>query len=200
MQGIAGIVFDLDGTLVSSKLDFAAIKAEIGCPANADALAYIDSLSSVEDRARAMRVIQHHEMQDATDSTWLPGAEQFVNQCAQQQIPMAIMTRNSRVAAAAKIQQNQIPIQLIVSREDAPAKPNPLGLVRIAEQLKLQPKQLLVVGDYKYDLQVANNAGAKSCLINTEPCESFAHLADVHLANFAELQQRFFQTFLEDVE
>ena len=200
MQGIAGIVFDLDGTLVSSKLDFLAIKAEIGCPPDADALAFIDAMPSVADRAAAMRVIQHHEAQDAIDCTWLAGAEEFVKRCALQQVPMAIMTRNSRVAAAAKIQQNNIPIDLVVSREDAPAKPNPLGLLRIAQQLKVQPNQLLVVGDYKYDLQVAKNAKAQACLINASACASFAHLADYHFSSFAELQQSFFHSLLEDVE
>ena len=32
-NNIRGVIFDLDGTLVSSELDFSLIKAQVGCPA-----------------------------------------------------------------------------------------------------------------------------------------------------------------------
>lgn len=200
MESIAGIVFDLDGTLVSSSLQFKAIKAEIGCAPDDDALVYIANLPTEAARDKAMAVIRHHEMQDALNSEWLPGAQAFVERCFDAQIPMAIMTRNSRIAAAAKIQQNQIPIDHIISRDDAPAKPNPAGLLAISAQMQVQPEKLLVVGDYKYDLQVARNAGAKACLVNTDLTDEFAELTDFYFPSMAQLHQRFFATDTEKIQ
>ncbi len=44
LKHIRGIVFDLDGTLVTSNLDFSLIRSELGCPDGLDVLAYVDQL------------------------------------------------------------------------------------------------------------------------------------------------------------
>lgn len=38
IEAIKGVIFDLDGTLVSSELNFSLIKAQVGCPADQDLL------------------------------------------------------------------------------------------------------------------------------------------------------------------
>ena len=46
IEAIKGVIFDLDGTLVSSELNFSLIKAQVGCPAEQDLLDYIEQLPS----------------------------------------------------------------------------------------------------------------------------------------------------------
>ncbi|MFT6928369.1 MAG: phosphoglycolate phosphatase-like HAD superfamily hydrolase, partial [Psychromonas sp.] len=62
MNNIKGFIFDLDGTLVTSSLDFLAIKAEIGCPVDIDALVYIAQLPTQQQRQETMEIIHFHEM------------------------------------------------------------------------------------------------------------------------------------------
>lgn len=157
LDGIKGVIFDLDGTLVDCQLDFAQIKKEVGCPANIDLLAYVDSLNESE-RSHANDVILQHELDDARQSQWLSGAQSFVEEVKRRGLPMAIVTRNCREATATKVAANAIPIETIITREDAPAKPDPTALNMLAQKWQIENSALLYVGDYIYDEQAAKNA------------------------------------------
>ena len=159
-----GIIFDLDDTLVHSALDFAQMRQDIHCPEGEDILGYVERLrykdSEMADMADA--IIIQHEIVEAQTSQWIDGAKEFVEALHQRNIPTAIVTRNCREATAIKLQCNRIPITTVITREDAPAKPDPTALNNIAEQWQIAPQQIAYVGDYLYDIQVAYNAGMQA--------------------------------------
>ncbi len=159
-----GFIFDLDDTLVHSALDFARMRQDIHCPEGEDILGYLERLrqsdSEMADIADA--IIMQHEIVEAQTSNWINGAQAFVEALHEQDIPTAIVTRNCREATAVKLQRNQIPIKTVITREDAPAKPDPTALLNIAKQWKIAPNQIAYVGDYVYDIQVAHNAGMQA--------------------------------------
>ena len=68
------IVFDLDGTLVDSSLDFAAMRAGTGCPDGVGLLEYVETLATAAEREAAHAVIHRYEMEGAERATWIPGA------------------------------------------------------------------------------------------------------------------------------
>ena len=80
-------------------------------------------------------------------------------------LPVAIVTRNCKQATALKISNNQIPISTVLTRECAPAKPDPTALLMIAGQWQIAPAHILYVGDYIYDQQAAENAGMQWLLV-----------------------------------
>ena len=157
LTGVKGVIFDLDGTLVDCHLDFASIKNEVGCPSNEDLLSFAERLPESHSK-EVHDVILRHELADAAQSSWLSGAAEFVQQVKSAGLPMAIVTRNCRRATAMKIATNDIPIKTVVTREDAPAKPDPTALIMLAEQWQLECSALLYIGDYIYDEQAAKNA------------------------------------------
>jgi len=165
VKELRGVIFDLDGTLVSSRLDFPAIKREIGCPQDTDVLVFLKALPE-DTRREAMQVIHRHELLDAQCCDWMPGARAFVEACIEHNMPMAIVTRNSHRSSRVKIERNAIPIDRIVTREDSKPKPDPTALLQIAHDFGLPPHDMLMVGDYRYDLEAGRNANMKSCLIN----------------------------------
>jgi beta-phosphoglucomutase-like phosphatase (HAD superfamily) len=93
---IKGVIYDLDGTLVSSSLNFQAMRQAVGCPQDLDMLAFIAAIEDPQQRQQAQQLVLDHEHQDAMTSTWLPGAQQLVNQI---QLPQAIVTRNNQISA-----------------------------------------------------------------------------------------------------
>lgn len=191
MNQIRGIVFDLDGTLVTSSLDFTLICSEIDCPVDLDVLTYVKQLSP-EDRAEAEAIIHRHEVEDAEQSEWLPGAKRFVDQCRDLEIPMAILTRNSDYSSRIKIAKNEIPIATLYTRENSLPKPNPSALNMIADNYALPNESIMMIGDYKYDLQAGKNANMKTCLVNCEGEPDYLHLADYRYSTFVHLHQDFF--------
>lgn len=188
---ISAVIFDLDGTLLTSNIDFIKMKVDIGCPNDQDILAYVASLPS-KLQYGANRVISEHEMTDAKDACWIEGAKHCITSLGELQLPMAVVTRNCRDAVALKMSNNNVPIDYIVTREDGPPKPDPTTLIEVARQWKIDPRKIVYVGDYLYDVQAANNAGMVSCLYANGRVPEYAHLADYMFSDF--------NTFLQDLK
>ncbi|MBR9828881.1 MAG: HAD-IA family hydrolase [Oceanospirillales bacterium] len=191
MKQLRGVIFDLDGTLVSSDLDFAAIKREINCPPEADVLTFLETLP-VEQQHEAMAIVHRHELQDAQHCEWISGARAFVDSCLEHNIPMAIVTRNSCQSSKLKIERNAIPIEVVITRETSKPKPDPTALLDIARDFALPTHEVLMVGDYRYDLEAGRNANMKSCLVNYTMLPDYSHLADYAFPNFQALHEAMF--------
>ena len=165
LAGIQGVIFDLDGTLVESRLDFAKMREEVGCPPADDILGFVDTLTCERSQARARDLILQHELNDARTSRWLPNGKAMVEKAQNARLPMAIVTRNCRQATAVKMKNNAIPIDIVLTREDAPPKPDPTALLMVANQWGLPPEKCLYVGDFIYDRHAAENAGMQWLLV-----------------------------------
>lgn len=187
LQPIKAILFDLDGTLVHSSLDFKQIRQDIACPESEDVLKYIASLS-IGERDLAEKIIVQHELNDARNSKIIPGVEELLNRLAEHGLKTGIITRNSAEATQIKMQRCGLNIEVVLTREDAPAKPDPSGLLHFTHMWGFKPNECVYVGDYLYDLEAANNAAMHACLYlnedlpNQEPY--YAKKADFICKNF----------------
>ena len=184
---IKAVVFDLDGTLVDSALNFSAICRDIGWPIGTPLLERLAEMTDLAERQRAEQIIRQHEMTGADNASWMPGAQQCVQNLMAQGMPLAILTRNMRAATQRVLQRLQIPIRHVLTREDCAPKPDPAGLLHLAAQFSLPISQVLYVGDYLFDLQTAANAGAPSCLYLNNHNSEFASQADWTFNHFEQL-------------
>ncbi|MGO4894014.1 HAD family hydrolase [Flavobacterium sp. W21_SRS_FM6] len=173
---IKGIIFDLDGTLLTSSLDFKAIREQIHCPSHLDVLSFIAGLPA-QTQEVANQVVLAHEMADAQDSMWISGAEQAIASLKKRKIPIAIVTRNSKQATLHKLKNNKLVVDTVITREDAPPKPNPYALLKIAKNWGLPVQQVAYIGDYLYDIQAANNADMFAGLYAPNEVPNYAYLA-----------------------
>ena len=189
LAGIKGVIFDLDGTLVESALDFSQIKQELGCPCDVDLLDFVADITHPPLRDRANQIILAHETQDATNAKALPHMHELLSSIEQLSLPSAIVTRNSKAATATKLRQNNINLELVLTRECYPAKPAPDALLAIATTWDLDPASLIYVGDYLYDIQAAKNAGMKSVFINHNKQPDYQSQADFIVNDLRQLQQ-----------
>jgi phosphoglycolate phosphatase-like HAD superfamily hydrolase len=75
----------------------------------------------------------------------------------------------------------------VLAREDAPYKPNPQGLWQICAAWGLPPAEVLMVGDYLYDIQAGRRAGTRTALLTHGKTWPFADQADLAFASFEEI-------------
>jgi len=190
INNIRGFIFDLDGTLVSSKLNFALIRKQINCPADQDLLTFIANIGCDIEKANALAHVHQHELDDAYDAIMLPGVATLLDTLHQKGIPTAIVTRNFKQAAEIKMRNNQINISTLITRDDAPAKPDPTALIQLAHQWQIPTQELIYVGDYVYDIDAAINANMRSCLYVEGNLPHYAHKADMVVYHFDQLTEK----------
>ena len=184
---IHGVLFDLDGTLANSKLEFPEMCREAGLPEGTALLEHCAALGECDEARNIQAIIEKHEMAGAERAEWIDGAEVLVHQLYDAGVPMAIVTRNMRRATTLMVSKLEIPISLLVTREDCPPKPDPEGLLFVSEQWGIQADLLAYVGDYKYDMLAAKNAGMLGVLIRNSRNGEFAALANLAIFEFEEL-------------
>ncbi|WP_420340880.1 HAD family hydrolase [Vibrio mexicanus] len=192
---IKAVVFDLDNTLVSSDMDFQALRQQMGCPPQYDLLTFIDEIDCPIQTQAAHQQVIDHEMSDAKSSEPMPGCIEFLKYLCQENLQTAIVTRNCEPATALKLEHNNITIEHVISREHYPPKPDPTSLLALAEQWDYPCKHILYVGDYIYDLQAADNAGMPSCLMTHGRDLDFADMATIALPHLTDLHQLFIRHF-----
>lgn len=188
------MIFDLDNTLVSSTLNFDEIRATLGCEKTDDLLEFVDALPERE-QANANKQLIDYEVNDALNAKKLLGTDQLLGLLSELAIPCAIVTRNCRQAALIKLQNNNIDIAMLLTREDHKAKPAPDALLHLAELWQIAPENLLYVGDYIYDLQAALNANTMSCLVTHGETFDYASLANIVVNELLELRDVVEQSF-----
>jgi len=181
-----GVIFDLDNTLVSSSLNFKHIRAEIGCTEHTDLLTYIEQLPEVEAQA-AMDIVLSHEYQDAESAVLMPGVVECLAVLAEQNIKMAVVTRNCQHAAQLKLAKTGLEFDIVLTRDDAPAKPDPTALLQVADSWQVTPSQCIYVGDFLFDIQAADNAQMDSCLYILDARPDYADRATHTIEHFTQL-------------
>ncbi len=195
LDNIQGIIFDLDGTLANTKLNFSAMCAELEIPAGTPLLEYLAGIDDACEQARARAVVERHEMQGAERAEWMPGARDMLQLLHRAGVPMGIVTRNMRRAACLTVERLGIPIDRMVTREDCQPKPHPQGLLQIAADWPMPARDIVYIGDYKFDLQAANSANMIACLIDNGKNASYASLADWVISDFSEVTDKVLQRF-----
>ncbi|PQO33543.1 HAD family hydrolase [Blastopirellula marina] len=165
LSHLRGIIFDMDGTIVDSGLDFSAMRQEMGLRPGLPILEQLDELSPAE-RA-AMEVILHrHEMAGADRATIIDGADRLLAALASQGRPMAIVTRNSTATTAYTLDRLKIAhyFDIVICREDGPHKPDPWAILEICRRWQFSVEEVVMVGDFELDILAAHHAGCPSVL------------------------------------
>jgi len=166
---IKGVLFDFDGTLtVPGALNFPAIKRMLGCPLDHPILEFIAS-EPAERRPRLMKILEEQEDLAAAASIPNRSAERCLQILKAREIPMAILTRSRLKPIATALQKFEgvtiDDFKAIITREMSLPKPHPDGVIEAAEQMGLSPRELMVVGDFSFDVISGSGAGAVTVLL-----------------------------------
>jgi len=160
---IRGVIFDLDGTLVDSGLDFDLMRQEMQLPEGLSLLEAIDQLDDAR-AAECREILARHEWAGADQAHLMPGVREFLSQLTARGMPQAVLTRNARDVTLATLSRLRLAFDPVVTREDAPAKPDPTAIWRICEQWRLAANQVVVIGDFHFDIEAGCRAGCRTVL------------------------------------
>lgn len=177
-------IFDLDGTLIDSKLDLAysvnATRAHMGLGplphqlifsyvGNGAPMLIRRSLpdASEEECARALEFFIHYYHDHRLDHTTLyPGVGTTLRELRAGGVELAVLT-NKPVRISTAIVEGlgvaDLFAEVLGGNSFDKKKPDPVGILHLLERTGASPARTLMVGDSNVDIQTAVNAGVASC-------------------------------------
>jgi len=161
-------IFDLDGTLLESMIDFEAIRRDIGLPPDLPILELMEAMPEAE-RRRAYAILDRHEAEVARNSLLMPGAKELLADLRRRGTKVAVLTRNSRVSVDAACARHGIEFDRAVTREDHKPKPSPDGIHFLMAACGAESREAVMIGDYRYDVEAGANAGIRTIALISKP-------------------------------
>jgi phosphoglycolate phosphatase len=207
--GVRALVFDLDGTLIDSKLDLAlsidATLKHMGRASLPHELIYSyvgngaavlvrralgDAVTDAEADAGHRFFLAYYREHMLDNTVTYPGVREALEALGHH--PMAVLT-NKPVRFSEKILEGLRIASyfrcVYGGNSFETKKPDPEGLNTILRAFKIEPRQAMLVGDSDVDVRTARNAGAWACGVSYGlGLESMrAHPPDLMLDSLAEL-------------
>lgn len=189
---IQGIIFDLDGTLIDSRLDFVAMRREMELAPDMPILEALARLAP-QHAQRCRTILQRHELAGAERATLLPGVVDLFKILDARGIRRAIATRNSRQITEITIGKLNLALDVVLTRDDGPVKPDPWSVLRACEIWGVSTGETVVIGDFRFDIECGRAAGSRTVLLShphearTYPNPEKADLVVTSLAEYSRL-------------
>lgn len=194
------IVFDLDNTVVHSRIDFAGIRRALGelllahrvvdepvvseGPRRRSIGQLIELAEHHDDRhgtrlaLEMWRIVEQYEREGMHLATVEPDAAPTLAELRRRGHALAILTNNSRRAALEALRKfGLLPfLDPVLGREDVPAmKPSPSGLLEIRRRLGERGGTIVTVGDSYLDGLAAQGAGCPFIAFRPQPGDLEGH-------------------------
>ncbi len=190
---IKAVVFDLDGTLVTFRLDYLAARsdaiqalAKLGLPPSLfsireslfkmydTAVLYLKNNGDETGAQGVYNVIfsiaERYELEAARQTELIPGAIETLNTLKDMSLKLGLCTNDGAMATkfiSTKFGLDQL-FDLIVTREQVPrVKPDTIHLQAVLTPLNVVPKEAVVTGDHEVDMRMAKAAGAIAVGVTT---------------------------------
>jgi phosphoglycolate phosphatase len=187
LQEIDTVLFDFDGTLVEIDIDFTQMRQgvlSLGLEYGVSAEPGLYVLESLEDifgkllqldenqanefKQRAKRLIVSIEIEAASRTRTMPGAERTLKELKDRGIKIGIVTRNCRSGVMKSAEMGDFLYDLILTRDDVEkVKPDPQHLLDALDILTSKPEKSIMVGDHPMDILAGKRAGIKTAAVLT---------------------------------
>ena len=206
---VRALVFDLDGTLIDSKLDLVSsvnatlremkrealptelVASYVGSGAPTLIRRALGGNPSEEELMRALAFfLVHYEENKLNETRLYPGAAETLAEL--KSLPMSVLT-NKPVKISVKILEglgvSQYFRSIYGGNSFETKKPDPAGAKQILSELNVAPGDAAMIGDSEVDVQTARNAQMRSVIVNFGfgIHDRAAHPADVYVDRFEEL-------------
>ena len=192
-KAVRAVVFDFDGTLAETNIDFALMRRRIiehikawGLwHADADERRYVlELIAYAEDklaaeprrrvayRAEADQILEDVEMLTCPQAHPFPGIVPGLHRLADRGYGVGIITRNCRRGVKAVTDRYHLRHDVLLTRDDVEkVKPDKAHLLQALAMLEAEPDEAVMVGDHPTDIEVGKAAGTLTCGVLTDRTE-----------------------------
>lgn len=120
-------------------------------------------------RSRLFEILEKREEQAAVRSIPNTGAEDCLKTLKEKGIPFGIFSSNNPRSVLTALKSFGVikaeDFHIMITREDVAPKPHPEGVYLAADRMDISTSELMVVGDFQYDVLAGSSAGAFTVLL-----------------------------------
>lgn len=182
LSTIEAVVFDFDGTLAETRIDFAKMRRlilelcrkwgvwEEGMDEGkyileviADGKAKLgdDSPSAVQFGAEAAAVLEQVELETCASAEPFPGVVEALQELHERGYKVGIVTRNCRAGVASVTARHHLYHDVLSTRDDVQrVKPDPAHFREAVAALGVRPEHAVMIGDHHSDIEGTYGTGA----------------------------------------
>ena len=215
-MGAPLLIFDLDGTLIDSRLDLAysvnAARAFMGMPALEHETVYryvgngaamliqraLGEMASPENNEKALNFFLGYYAEHKLDYTVLyPGVREALDRFLEQRVPMAVLTNKPVRISKAIVDELGLGahfFEVYGGNSFEFKKPHPIGIEKLMAEAGAAAADTIMVGDSGVDVQTARNARVRSCGVTYgfQPETFTQHPPDILVDRLEELAGHIF--------
>ncbi len=171
-KDLRGVIFDLDGTVVENDYDWPRIKEELGTSGE-PILTYLEGLDEPE-RTRKWGILECHEAVQTGQARLRKGMKELLEFLAEKGVFSALVTNNSEANTTFLLNRFELAFDCVITRESGLWKPSGAPFLEVMEKLGLEPGECCVLGDTRFDILAALDAGIGIIFLLTEDPDRFA--------------------------
>jgi phosphoglycolate phosphatase len=211
LSSVRALIFDLDGTLIDSKMDLIhavnamlvemgrerlsaeVISGYIGHGAPVLVARALGAAAPEEKCAHALQFfLKYYEEHKLDNTCAYPGVDETLAGLSRRQLPMAVLT-NKPVRISVRILEALGLAKYFRSiyggNSFETKKPDPLGANTILQEMGVAARETAIVGDSEVDVQTARNAGTAAIAVNFGfgVHDRKSYPADAYIDRFADL-------------
>ena len=184
-------IFDLDGTLVTFDLDIREWRRVLldllgwrgfdtkGLDLNTPTQEILDFAKDRaaqepgrydELRREAFMTLDSLELRGVASATLFPGTVEALWDLKSRGVRLCVLTNSGRAAANQSLTKWSLAgfFEFVLTRDDTETmKPRPEGLMKAVKMLGLSPQEAYYIGDSRYDIMAAKQAGVKAVSVAT---------------------------------
>jgi len=173
--------------------DFQAIRKTLGLSEQSDILASLAAMP--EAKARSLfEKLDAIEIELARKSKPALGVRSLLATLHQRGARLAILTRNTQENAWLSLNALEVASYFaqacVLGRENATPKPDPDGVLKLSNHWKIPPQEMVMVGDYLFDLQAGRAAGAATVHVDRTATFPWPQETDLGVVTLEELYQQ----------
>jgi HAD superfamily hydrolase (TIGR01509 family) len=145
-------VFDMDGTVFESYLNWKEIKQELNLT-NKNILKEIYKKSPPD--YKKLQILEKYEEENTKKTKPIPGISQFITFLKSRNINTGLTTNNNKNITEFLLEKYNLRFDTVITREMNLWKPDPDPFIHLMRLYNCHPEETLSIGDSHYDIQAA---------------------------------------------
>jgi len=155
-SGLKLAIFDMDGTVFESYLDWLKIKEELKIKAGGNILKEIYRENRVDKKR--LEILENYEKKNTLKTKPIKGIADFLLYLKTCNITAVLVTNNNRENTYFLLDKFDLNFDLVITREMKLWKPDPDAFLYTMDKYNCQPAETICIGDSHYDVKASVKA------------------------------------------